>query len=226
MTIQERWQSVQDSIAKTGVKAGTVRVLGVTKFQSEGRVKEAIVAGLRVLGNNYAQPGDLLMAHLKSPDLEWHFIGHIQSRKTKYLPSYHCVESLDRLSIAEDLNNRLGAQKKKGSVLVEINIGGEAEKSGIPASQLLEFLEKLSQFPNLTIRGLMGMPPPLAPVEARRPHFKALRTLYDSFATKYHFDVLSMGTSDDYLIAVEEGATLVRLGTTLFGPRPEILRLR
>jgi pyridoxal phosphate enzyme (YggS family) len=202
-----------------GIRAeiGGVQVAGVTKFQPVEKVREAVAAGLKILANNYAQDGEKLMAELGGAAVEWHFIGHIQSRKVKYLTDYALVESLDRLSVAEALSQRA---TRELSVLVEVNVGGEAQKSGIAPAELEAFLDALGKLPNLKARGLMGMPPPLEPVEARRPFFKELRQLYDRYSKQYGLSTLSMGTSADYKIAVQEGATLVRLGTSLFGERP------
>lgn len=206
--------------ALRGVATHDVRVLGVTKFQPLERVREAVAAGLDLLGNNYAQDGELLRDALAGARVEWHFIGHIQSRKVKALTSYDCVESLDRLEVATALDARLTSEGRTISCLVEVNVGGEAQKSGIAPEALPAFLEALGKLSRLRVRGLMGMPPPLEPAEARRPFFRALRKLYESHAATYAFDTLSMGTSGDYLVAASEGATLVRLGTTLFGERP------
>ena len=183
-------------------------------------MREAIEAGLQVLANNYAQDGEKLIGLFGSRELEWHFIGHIQSRKVKYLTRYHCVQSIDRLPVATALNERLDVEKGNLRILIEVNIGNEPQKSGVSLDSLDAFLRELSHFSHLKLSGLMGMPPPLEPVEERRPFFRKLRELYDRYRQMYPFDCLSMGTSEDYLVAAEEGATMVRLGTALFGERP------
>jgi pyridoxal phosphate enzyme (YggS family) len=198
---------------------GKVTVIGVTKFQSPDKIREAVSAGLRHLGNNYAQEGESLLAALAGQEIEWHFIGHIQSRKAKYLVEYDCVQSLDRLEVARALEARLLAAGRKLDALVEVNVGGEASKSGVAPEAIGEFLEGLRPLSQLRVRGLMGMPPPLEPIESRRPYFRRLRQLLESLRGE-GLDCLSMGTSEDFRLAIEEGATMVRLGTVLFGARP------
>lgn len=215
MSVRENLIQIRASLEKIG--RAPVRIVGVTKFQPVERVREAVDAGVGILANNYAQEGKKLRECLGDPALEWHFIGHIQSRKVKYLIHYDCVQSLDRVEVASALQERVQGPL---SVLVEVNIGAEPQKSGILATNMDFFLKELARFPRLRVRGIMGMPPPVEPVEGRRPFFKALRTLYDRYQSSFGFDCLSMGTSDDYLIAAEEGSTMVRLGQVLFGARP------
>lgn len=192
-----------------------VTILGVTKSQTLEAVQEASAAGLMDFGNNYAQEGETVRTRIAA---RWHFIGHIQSRKVKFLVHYDCVQSLDRLSLAEDLNARLMTAGRTIDALVEINIGEETSKSGIVPSDLDAFVKQMGAYSHIRCRGLMVMPPPLQPVEKRRPFFARARALFDKYNAA-GWDTLSMGTSEDYLLAVEEGSTLVRLGTVLFGPR-------
>lgn len=215
--VAENLRRVQEEVDRIAGRPGAVTIVGVTKFQPLEKVKEAIAGGLSHLGNNYAQEGDALLETFGENALNWHFIGHIQSRKAKFLTRYRCIQSLDRVEIARDLDRRIGEKGGSLDVLVEVNVGGEAQKSGIGPESLPKFLEELAPLANLRVRGLMGMPPPLEPVESRRPFFRQLRQLFEAHQG---FDTLSMGTSEDYRIAVEEGATMIRLGTTLFGPRP------
>ena len=217
-TIAENLEIIKKQISLVA-KGRPIKLVGVTKHQPSEKVKEAIDAGLTALAVNYAQEGDELRLSIDNHSLEWHFIGHIQSRKVKYLTDYFCVQSIDRLEIAEDLNSRLEKIEKAIYVLVEVNIGREPQKSGVLPEKLSEFLDRVSALPNLKTIGLMAMPPMLHPVEDRRMYFKEMFQLYQKFQTQYHFEVLSMGTSDDYLLAIQEGATMVRLGTCLFGKR-------
>lgn len=218
MTIQKRWETILQVIASAGAR-GPITIVGVTKYQSLARVEEAVAAGLKVLAVNYAQPGERLREKLKNASLEWHFIGHIQSRKAKKLVDYQCVQSLDRIAIAADMNRRLLEINRSLDVLVEINVGKEAQKSGIAPEEVPQFLLEMKSFSQLRLRGFMGMPPPLFPVEKRLPFFRELRGLFETFQPLHSLDTLSMGTSEDYLIAVQEGSTMVRLGTCLFGER-------
>jgi pyridoxal phosphate enzyme (YggS family) len=218
-SIAENFARLNEEIGRLG-GPGRVTLVGVTKFQPIEKVKEALAAGIRHLGNNYAQEGQVLIADVAGHDVSWHFIGHVQSRKAKYLIDYQCLQSLDRLEVAGILDGRLAASGRKLDVLIEINVGGEAQKSGIAPESLAAFREGLRPFSRLRVRGLMAMPPPLEPVEARRPYFRQLRQLFESALGDPDFDCLSLGTSEDYQLAIEEGSTMVRLGTTLFGPRP------
>ncbi len=195
----------------------SVRLVGVTKGQTEEKIREAAEAGLSEFGNNYAQEGEALREKIQSGN--WHFIGHIQSRKVKYLLDYDLIQSLDRLDIAADLNRRLEGKGRNLDVLIEVNIGNEVTKAGIPEAEVLAFRDALQQHGHLRARGLMCMVPALD-AQARRPYFRRMKSLFDGLKNAPHWDTLSMGTSDDYLVAVEEGATMIRLGTVLFGPRP------
>ncbi len=218
MSIAENLASIQEAIRKAGGK--DVRVEGVIKGQTVDKVIEGVKAGLTVLGCNYVQEGASLRAGLPDFKGDWHFIGHIQSRKARDLVSYDCVESLDRGSVAEELSHRAGNAGRKIRVFAEVNIGEEASKSGVLPTALEPFLDSLLALPHLKVDGLMALPPPLDPVGARRPHFKAMRQLFDRFEKSHGLRWLSVGTSEDYREAVSEGANLVRLGTILFGARP------
>jgi PLP dependent protein len=209
------FHQIQQSIERAGGKQ-RVTLVGVTKRQPENKVREAIQAGLKVIAVNYVQEGDQLRASLGDLPVEWHFIGHIQSRKAKLLTSYDCVQSIDRISVAETLNEICQAAGRKIPILIEVNIGEEVQKSGIFPRELGAFMASLAKFSALEVKGLMGMPPPLRPVEQRRPHFRALRKVFEESTG---FSILSMGTSEDYLVAIDEGSTMVRLGTLLFGDR-------
>ncbi|MBM4303623.1 MAG: YggS family pyridoxal phosphate-dependent enzyme [Deltaproteobacteria bacterium] len=217
-SVTENLNLIKDQISLVS-KGRDIQIVAVTKHQPIEKVKEAINAGVTRLAVNYAQEGDELRLQIDSEEIEWHFIGHIQSRKIKYLTDYQCIHSLDRLEVAEDLNHRLEKLNKAIYVLVEVNIGREAQKSGILPERLEDFLDRVSALANLKILGLMVMPPMLHPVEDRRVYFKEMAQLYQKFKPQYHFEVLSMGTSDDYLLAIQEGSTMVRLGTCLFGRR-------
>lgn len=193
-----------------------VTIVGVTKKQSLDHIRAAVEAGLEDFGNNYAQEGESLRESIETG--RWHFIGHIQSRKVKDLLEYDLIQSLDRLEIIEAFHRRMEPLNRPIDGLVEINIGGEASKSGIAPAGLPAFLQAARAFPRVRLRGLMVMPPPLEPIEARREFFRRAKTLFDAHDAP-SWDILSMGTSDDYRVAVEEGSTMVRLGTVLFGPR-------
>ena len=214
--IAENFTAINQAIAQRTDYA--VRVMAVAKLQPIEKLREALAAGVVLLGVNYVQEGEEQRKLLEGVKVEWHFIGHIQSRKVKVLPEYDCVESIDRFEIAKSLNERCAAAAKKMPILVEVNVGEESQKSGILPADLKSFLQGLKRFEHLIPSGLMLMPPPLD-VEARRPFFKRGSEWFRDYQNEFPFTMLSMGTSDDYLIAVEEGSTLVRLGTCLLGKR-------
>lgn len=217
--IKENFLKIKQDVAKHSLHPDKVTIVGVTKFQPPEKVKEAIENGLTHLGVNYVQEGEKLRSLINQSELLWHFIGHIQSRKAKLLLDYDCIETLDRLEVAADLNRRALDLGKTLSVLVEVNIGRESQKSGVLPEELEKFCESLLAFSQLKVSGLMAMPPAVAP-EQRRPFFKQMRDFYEKLASTHPFQTLSMGTSEDYPIALQEGANCVRLGTVLFGPRP------
>lgn len=210
-------ENVKQALSRLG--RSDVIILAVTKKQPVERLQEAYGSGIRIFGVNYVQEGTKTRDVLRHSDIQWHFIGHIQSRKAKDLVTYDCIQSLDRIEVAQELNRLALAAKKRLSILLEINLGQEKQKSGIAAQELPRFLNSMQVLIGIQVTGLMAMPPALTPVEKRRPYFKEMRQLFERFQKEYGLDVLSMGTSDDYAIAVEEGATLIRLGRVLLGER-------
>ena len=206
----------------------TVKLVVVTKGHSAQAVKNAIEIGVKVIGENYVQEALEKMDSLKNyPDVEWHMIGHIQSRKSeKIAEHFDWVESLDRVKVARRLNNHLRVIDK--DLLLEFNVSGETSKSGIPAwdedswDNLLGVIEQFAVFERLKICGLMTMPPLFPNPEQARPYFQKLRRLKEFLETKIpsvSWKELSMGMSADYMIAIQEGATIVRVGTAIMGPR-------
>ncbi len=219
--ISERYFQLQEELKRLAPDR-SISVVGVVKHQSIETMKEAIAAGIKVLAHNYAQEGSESMKEIPRGTVQWHFIGHIQSRKVKELPHYDCVQSIDRLEVAQLLSDRIGREAKEDRrmrILIEVNVGGEIQKSGISPNEIPEFVKAVGEMPNLKLEGFMAMAPMLQPVEARRPFFKRMKQLFDSFSAQ-GLTTLSMGTSEDYAIAVQEGATMIRLGTSLIGARP------
>lgn len=213
-------ETIETRLAAIRKKIPGVRIMAVTKLQPLEKVREALTAGVDLLGVNYVQEGEGHQAALAGEKVEWHFIGHIQSRKVKFLTAYDCVQSIDRLEIATDLEVRAETAEKKQAILVEVNIGEEHNKSGIAPSEVGAFLRPLKQLHSIEVKGLMVMPPPLPNIEDRRPFFRKAHELYRQYSNEFPFTTLSMGTSEDYTVAAEEGSTLVRLGTVLMGARP------
>jgi pyridoxal phosphate enzyme (YggS family) len=238
--IRERYGRVRDTVAEHAQKAGrppdSVRVVVVTKTQPLGVVQAALAAGVQVLGENYPEEAaekieGLRQALAAGPgfNVEWHMIGHVQSRKAKLVAGYFSlVHSLDGMKVAQKLNHAAGELARQIPVLLEFNVGGEQSKHGWDASekslwpQLVPEVEAILALPNLRVQGVMTMPPLAADPEEARTYFRRLRRLRDFLAPRVpgaEWSELSMGTSADYAVAVEEGATLVRVGQAVLGPR-------
>ena len=216
--LTERILRVKERVQELSLNGKSVTLLAVTKKQPIENIQLAHQLGIRHFGNNYVQDGKHLMQLLSGyADVHWHFIGHIQSRKVRELSSYSMIESVSRTEVAEKLNENFCGKKQE--LLIQVNIGEESSKSGVFPQELESFVEKLEGMHSLRVRGLMALPPPYFPIELRVPNFVKMRDLFLKFGKSRGWDVLSMGTSDDYELAIEHGATLVRLGTALFGNR-------
>jgi PLP dependent protein len=232
--IQSNLAAVEQKITAAAQISGRmrqdIRLVVVTKSQSAETVEAVLRAGAYILGENYPEETLAKIEVLKNKyPVEWHMIGHLQSRKAKIVAEhFHFFQSLDRIEIAQKLNQQLSVTNRRLPVLLEFNTAGEASKSGWDASReqdwetLLPDIRILRDLPHLEIRGLMTMPPLLEDPEQVRPYFSRLSRLRD-FITGEIPDLnlreLSMGTSADYEIGVQEGATLVRVGTAILGPR-------
>jgi len=251
--IRQRHAQVLEKIRAAARRAGRpseeVRLVVVTKTQPVSIVEAAIQAGVRILGENYAEEAVSKMQALEAESIgaavshgpvqakasgrekvEWHMIGHIQSRKAQLVVEhFDLVHSLDSVKLAERLDRLAGERGRRVPVLLEFNVGGEIGKYGWPAfdesawPQLLPDIEAIGRCANLQMRGLMTMPPLSSDAEDARRHFERLRKLQEFMRarfTKIEWGELSMGTSADYTVAVEEGATLVRVGEAILGQRP------
>jgi len=200
-----------------------VRLIAVSKTHPAALVEEAYYAGQSCFGESYVQEF-LTKAELVKVPVSWHFIGHLQSNKVKNLPGrVAMIHSVDRLALAEEIDRQWGKVGTRAEVLIEVNLGGEASKAGVAEADLLPLLRRMAQLPHLAIRGLMTLPPYLADPEEVRPYFRRLRELarqLDALALPgVSMAELSMGMSHDFTAAIEEGATLVRIGTAIFGDR-------
>ena len=203
-----------------------VRLLAVSKLHSEQVIMEAYRAGQRIFGENRVQ--ELLPKYEHLPkDIEWHFIGHLQGNKVKYIvPFVHTIQSIDSLKLAEIVNREAGKCRRKIRVLLQIHIAKEEQKFGFSYGEIEGLLEKnmLNSMPNLNISGLMGMATLTDNQAQIRSEFKQLYQFFQQlktgfFANNHSFNELSMGMSDDYPIALEEGSTMIRVGSRLFGIR-------
>lgn len=204
-----------------GRDPATVKLLAVSKTWPAENIQEAARAGQRSFGENYVQEAVEKIVQLRDMDLEWHFIGPLQSNKTRLVAeNFAWVHSIERLKIAE----RLSAQRPAGlpplEVCVQVNVSGEASKSGCEPAEAEELCRRVAELPNLRLRGLMAIPEPVEEFEAQRRPFKQLKELFESLrAGGLPLDTLSMGMSHDLEAAIAEGATVVRIGTAIFGER-------
>jgi PLP dependent protein len=231
MSIAENIASLRERLAEAARRAGRrpedIALMAVSKTHPPEHVREAYAAGLRLFGENRVQEFAGKAAALADlPGAEWHMIGHLQTNKAgKAAELFRAVDSVDSLKLSEKLDAAARALGKKLSVLVEINVGGEAAKSGIaPDSHPLEeLLSAAPRFEALEFRGLMTVPPFTDDLEDARPYFCRLRELRDAIAARrlpaVRVDILSMGMSHDFEVAIEEGSTCVRVGTAIFGER-------
>jgi PLP dependent protein len=238
MSVSENSRAVRERIARAATRVGrspaSVTLMAVSKTVEPERIKEAYSAGLRVFGENRVQEFEGKSAALSElKNAQWHLIGHLQSNKAKKAAElFHAVDSLDSLRLAERLNQAATEAGKKLEVLIEIKVGQEESKAGIPldSPELEKLLLAAPQFEGLEIRGLMTVPPFTEDPEGARPYFRLLRDLRDQIAARklpaVQMDVLSMGMSHDFEVAIEEGSTCVRVGTAIFGVRPQAAQLK
>lgn len=232
--IRERFQSVlgqiADALVRSRREAGSVRLVVVSKSQPLEVVQAAIAAGVLILGESYAQEAIDKINALPESAVEWHMIGHVQSRKAESVAGhFSLLHSLDSVKLASRLNKYCEGLDKNLPVLLEVNVSGEESKFGFPAwdeshwQNLEPSLEQIIAFPRLRLRGLMTMPPIFDNPEQTRPYFQRLRRLQIFFRERFpqtDWAELSMGTSSDFIAAIEEGATFVRVGQAILGPRP------
>jgi len=234
--IRENFGKVSERIERAAQSAGrdasNVRLVVVTKGQPVDVIRAAVDAGARVLGENYPEESQPKIQELgRLIPVEWHMIGHLQSRKSAVVVDhFDFLQTLDSVRLAERLERQLSERGRVMPVLIEVNVSGEESKFGGPAGDELQWpafiseVEKLLAFPHLALRGLMTMPPLYDDPEQTRPYFVRLRRLQEylcQHVSAGSFNELSMGTSADFEAAVQEGATLVRVGTAILGPRPK-----
>jgi pyridoxal phosphate enzyme (YggS family) len=215
-------ERVAAAIARRGAGPEVVLV-GVGKLQPASALREAAAAGLLDIGENYAQELRDKRRELADLPIRWHFIGPVQSNKVKYVVGSALVHAVDRVELVEALDARADREGVDQDVLVQVNVAGEVAKHGVRPSDVTALLDRFADCRRLHCRGLMLIPP-LLPPEATRPHFAELRRLRDALLRttrpRVELRILSMGMSADFEVAIEEGATHVRVGTALFGARP------
>lgn len=227
--ICENLQRIKENIGAIARRCGRdpeeIEILAVSKRMTADRIREAYHCGQLLFGENFVQEAMEKIPRL-DPSIRWHFIGHLQSNKARQVARFFAmVETVDRLKLAVELNKHAAACARPLDILVQVNVGGEPQKSGIAPQKVEQFLTELGTLGQLRVRGLMTIPPFTEEPEQSRPFFRALKEIADRCVARGLFAdnssvVLSMGMSGDYPVAIEEGATLVRIGTAIFGVRP------
>lgn len=199
-----------------------VKLVAVSKAQTADAVRSAYAAGQKIFGENYLQEALDKQAQLADLDIEWHFIGPIQSNKTQPISQHFSwVHSVDRLKIAQRLNDARPDHLPPLQICLQVNVSNEESKSGVAPSDLATLASQIQQMPKLKLRGLMAIPAPSSDETQQTAQFKQVRQCYDALlAQGFELDTLSIGMSDDYQAAIAQGATFVRIGSALFGARP------
>ncbi|MCC4115425.1 YggS family pyridoxal phosphate-dependent enzyme [Aromatoleum toluclasticum] len=224
-TIAANLQAVRERVANAAIAAGRrpeeVVLLAVSKTWPAYCVADAADAGQRLFGENYVQEGVAKIAELKARALEWHFIGPLQSNKTRPVAAhFDWAHSVDRLKLAQRLSEQRDAEMAPLNVCIQVNVSGEASKSGVAPEEVPELARQVAALPRLRLRGLMAIPEPEGGEPLLRSRFATLRRLRDELnAAGLALDTLSMGMSHDLELAIAEGATMVRVGTAIFGTR-------
>ena len=227
MDLKKRLENVKDRINKAAFKCSrapeSIHLVAVSKTIPANRVREAIEAGVTILGENYVQEARNKFNALGTYPVSWHFIGHLQSNKAKYaVRLFDLIRSVDTLKLARELNKQAKKVDKVQDVLMQINISKEQSKSGSDIENAVNLIKDIVFFENLSVKGFMAMPPFFNNPEKARPYFIALRNLRDQIQKTFPdviLNELSMGMTGDFEVAIEEGATLVRIGTAIFGER-------
>jgi pyridoxal phosphate enzyme (YggS family) len=226
--LKERLQAVKERIRNAARRCNrdpeTIRLVAVSKTMSAEKVSAAIEAGVNILGENYIQEAREKIAELSNAPVSWHFIGHLQTNKAKYaVKLFDLIHSVDSFKLASELDKHAGKINKIQDILVQVNIGEEASKSGAAVRELETLIRDISPLKHISVKGLMIIPPFYNEPEKVRPYFSELRNLRDHLRHQnipnIAMEELSMGMTGDFETAIEEGATLVRIGTAIFGER-------
>ncbi len=227
--MKDRLDRINKRIADAATGCGripeTIRLVAVSKTVDAERVAEAIDAGVAIVGENYIQEARDKFNTLYGRPVQWHFIGHLQSNKAKYaVRMFDLIHSVESLKLATALDKEARKNNKMQEILIQVNISREETKSGIPETGAVELIKQISRLDNLRVKGLMTMPPFFDAPEQARPFFRQLSRLRNRIVEHnipgVSMQELSMGMTGDFEVAIEEGATLVRIGTAIFGARP------
>ena len=222
--ISENVDRVRENILLAKQRAGRISedicLCAVTKYVSADRITEAVACGIDTVGENHAQELIQKLTFYKQNALHAHFIGQLQTNKVKYVcGNAEMIQSCDRMPLLETIDSFCAKAGTVQAVLIQINIGHEPQKGGVIPEHFDQILEAACKYPHILVRGIMCVPPALDK-ESVRPFFRQMRKLYDKkISDGYSFDTLSMGMSQDYMTAIEEGSTMIRVGSAIFGPR-------
>ncbi len=219
------FKRISESAIRSGRDPENIKLIAVTKTVNTDIIKEAINIGLRIFGENRVQEArkkiEELTSQFKDAKIQWHLIGTLQKNKAKYaVHLFDLIHTVDSVELAQELDKQAGKINKLQRILVQVKLSQEPTKHGILEEQLFPLIEKIKELENLKLEGLMTMPPYFDDPEESRPYFSRLRELKDEIQKRgFVLPELSMGMSNDFEIAIEEGATMVRIGTALFGER-------
>ena len=220
-TITDNVASVRERIAQAAERAGRasgeIMLIAVTKKQSAASVRQVIAAGVGAIGENYVQEAIVKRAELSELTAQWHLLGHLQSNKAAVAGrTFNLIQSVDSTRLSLLLGQQASAAGRHQQILLQVHLGDEATKTGVPTALAADMAAQISEMPGVTLCGLMGIAPLGQPA---RPYFRSLRCLFEALPLSQR-QILSMGMTADYETAIEEGSTLVRIGTAIFGPRP------
>ena len=229
MSIAENIARIREEMALAAARAGRnaeeIKLIVVSKYQSTERMLEAVEAGIGEFGENHAQELNEKKTFFELHGCKVHFIGQLQTNKIKYVCGFaDLIESVDRKTLASQLDQKAEVRGIVQDILIQVNIGAEEQKGGVTDGDLDCFADSFAQYPHLRLRGLMCVPPALEAEDAR-PYFRRMRRLYELLQNRLDaktFDTLSMGMSHDFAVAIEEGATQIRVGTRVFGAREKL----
>ena len=226
-SIAENLSRIKERMAEAAMRSGrtpdSVKLVGVTKTVDVDRIKEAVSAGLQILGENYVQEARDKIKEVGG-EVSWHFVGRLQTNKAKYaVKLFDMIQTVDSFKLAKELDRRAQPLGRKIPIIIQVNLASEVSKGGVEPSECISLIKQISELANLQIRGLMTMPPFFDQPERARPYFVQLRELSQEIARtqlpRVEMNELSMGMSGDFETAIEEGATLIRVGTAIFGER-------
>jgi pyridoxal phosphate enzyme (YggS family) len=227
-SIQSRVERVEGRIKEAALSSGrnpkSVKLVAASKTVPVDDIRAGITAGVTIVGENYVQEAKEKIEAIGRDNVSWHFIGHLQSNKAKYaVRLFDLIHSVDSIKLAREIDRRARSIDRLQPILIQVNISGEETKSGIDGEQALELVREISALKNIAVRGLMTMPPYFNAPDKVRPYFRALRSLQElarkEAIPNVEMTELSMGMTGDFEAAIQEGATLVRIGTAIFGER-------